>query len=138
MKKRGPKRWQGCGKPKKRLYSISASLTTFSELRSCVKVEVAVPGSRPLTVLYGLCGRKATLNMNNVFTCRVSIRCHVWPWLIEFSHVVSSCFTISRLTIFPEVSLLKPEDSFSPLFKAILYSVTKWDRKLVPQGTLKY
>ena len=30
-----------------------------SELRSCVKVEVAVPNSP-----YGLCGRKATLNLN--------------------------------------------------------------------------
>ena len=48
-----------------------------------MKVEVAVPGSRPLTVLYGLCGRKATLNMNNFITCRVSIRCHIWPWLMN-------------------------------------------------------
>ena len=32
---------------------------SLSELRSCVKVEVAVPCSP-----YGLCGRKATLNLN--------------------------------------------------------------------------
>ena len=32
----------------------------LSELRSCVKVEVAVLGSRPLYA-YGFCGRKATL-----------------------------------------------------------------------------
>ena len=33
-----------------------------SELRSCVKAEVDVLGSRP----YGLCGRKATLNLNHM------------------------------------------------------------------------
>ena len=40
--------------------SVSAS-----ELGSCVKVEVAIPDSRPLTVLrYGLCGRKEFLSLN--------------------------------------------------------------------------
>ena len=34
--------------------------TTGTELRNCVKVEVAVLGSRPLQT-YGFCGRKATL-----------------------------------------------------------------------------
>ena len=28
-------------------------------------------------------------------------------------------FTLSRLTIFPDVSLMKLEDSFNPLFKAV-------------------
>ena len=45
------------------------------------------------------------------------------PWLSEFSGVVLSCFTLSRSTIFTDVSLEKPEDSF----KAILYSVS-WVR----------
>ena len=31
-------------------------------------------------------------------------RCHTWPWLIEFSGVVLNCFTLSRLTIFPDAS----------------------------------
>ena len=57
------------------------------------------------------------------FRCSVSVLgcCHVWPWLIEFSAVPLSCFTLSRLTIFPGASLLKPEVSFNPLFVAILY-----------------
>ena len=37
----------------------------LTELRSCVKVEVAVPNSP-----YGLCGRKATLNLNWVVRVR--------------------------------------------------------------------
>ena len=32
-----------------------------------------------------------------------------------------SSFTLSRLTIFADVSLTEPEDSFSPLSKAVLY-----------------
>ena len=40
---------------------------------------------------------------------------------LEFSTVALSCFTLSRLTIFPGASLLKPEVSFNPLFVAILY-----------------
>ena len=42
-----------------------------------------------------------------------------------------SCFTLSRLTAYPDVrlSLIKPEDPFSPLFNAILYSMS-WVRKL--------
>ena len=40
---------------------------------------------------------------------------------------VISCFN-SPLTIFPHVSLLKPEDLFNPLFKAIPCSVS-WVRK---------
>ena len=42
-------------------------------------------------------------------------RCRVWRWLNEFSGVVLSCFS---LTGFADVSLIKPEDSFNPLFKA--------------------
>ena len=37
----------------------------MTELRSCVKVEVAVIGSPPLNGHYGLCGRKATLALNH-------------------------------------------------------------------------
>ena len=50
--------------------------------------------------------------------------CYVWPWLSEFSDVVLSCFTPSRSAIFTDVSLIKPKDSFNPLFKAVLYSVS--------------
>ena len=68
------------------------------------------------------------------FTCRVSTqgRCHFCPWLSEFSSaVVLNCSRLSRSTIFADASLVKPpEDSFNPLFKAILYSVS-WVRKLV-------
>ena len=42
-------------------YGRFASLS--SELRSCVKVEVAVPPNSP----YGLCGRKTRLNLNTLF-----------------------------------------------------------------------
>ena len=35
-----------------------------SELRSCVKVEVDILGSPVPNSPYGLCGRKATLNLN--------------------------------------------------------------------------
>ena len=42
---------------------ISTLTPPTSELRSCVKVEVAVLGS-PFLSPYGLCGRKATLNSN--------------------------------------------------------------------------
>ena len=57
-------------------------------------------------------------------------RCHVWPWLSEFSGVLQSCFALSPSTIFTHVWLIKPEDSFSPLLKAISYSVS-WVRKLM-------
>ena len=62
-------------------------------------------------------------NVHHFFTCCVSMhgRCHVWPWLIEFSGVTSSCFTNSRLIF---LFLLEPEDSFNVLFKAILYAVS--------------
>ena len=61
-------------------------------------------------------------------------RGHVRPCLIEFSSVTLRCFTFSRLAIFTDVSLRKPEDSLSPLFKAILYSVSRF-RKLVNKVT---
>ena len=34
-------------------------------------------------------------------------RCHVWPWLIEFSGVALSCVTLSRRTTiqFPDVTV---------------------------------
>ena len=35
------------------------------ELRTCVKVDVAVLGSLPLSSPYGPCGGKATLNLTN-------------------------------------------------------------------------
>ena len=39
----------------------------FAELRSCVKVEAAVAGLPVTNSPYGLCGRKATLNLNPAF-----------------------------------------------------------------------
>ena len=70
------------------------------------------------------------INITTFFTCSVSM--NTWElaamfglaWLIEFCHVALSCFTLSRLTTFPDVLLIKPEDSFSPLFKVVLYSVS--------------
>ena len=41
---------------------------------------------------------------------------------IEFSGVALSCFTLSRFAV-SGVSLIKPEDSFNPSLKDILYSV---------------
>ena len=40
-------------------------ITNAAELRSCVKVQVAVLGSPSPNDPYGLCGRKATLNLNS-------------------------------------------------------------------------
>ena len=104
----------------------------------------------PLCSLLHLCGGESRtwvhtcwfglaaglINITTFFTCSVSM--NAWElaamfglaWLIEFCDVALSCFTLSRLTTFPDVSLIKPEDSFSPLFKAVLYSVS-WVRKLV-------
>lgn len=53
-----------------------------------------------------------------------------WPWLSESIGVVPSRFRLSRATIFTAASLIKPEDSVNPLFKAILYSGS-WVRQLV-------
>ena len=60
---------------------------------------------------------------HSFFTCRdlVHGRCHVWPWLIQFSGVKMSCFTLSRSTTFTEISPIQQEDSPIPLFEAILY-----------------
>ena len=51
-------------------------------------------------------------------------------WLIEFSGAVLSRFTLSRYTIFEEVSPRQPEDSPIPFLKAIVYS-RSWVRKPV-------
>ena len=53
-----------------------------------------------------------------------------------FSRGRLRCFTLSRLIACPDVglSLIKPEDPFSPLFSAILYSMS-WVRKLVKSLT---
>ena len=44
--------------------------------------------------------------------------CHVWLSLIGFGGVALSRFTLSRLTVVPNVSLMQPEDSFA-LFSVI-------------------
>ena len=49
------------------LCGLKATLTLnlcHTEIRSCVKVEVAVLGPPTFTQPYGFCGRKATLNLN--------------------------------------------------------------------------
>lgn len=63
------------------------------------------------------------------FTCRVLMHgtCRIWSWLIE--HSVLSCFTLSCSTVFTEVSFVKPEYLFIPLFKATPYS-TSWVKNL--------
>ena len=43
--------------------------------------------------------------------CRHARHCHVWPWLVEFSGVVPTCFMLSLATISTTVSPIKPEDS---------------------------
>ena len=49
----------------------------------------------------------------------------------EFSGVELRCFTLSRLTISTDVSLIKPEVSSNSQFKGFLYSVSWPVRKLV-------
>ena len=56
--------------------------------------------------------------------------CHVWPRFAEFSGVAMSCFALSRSAVFADVSRIKPEDPFNPVFKAILYSLE--DVELMP------
>ena len=50
----------------------------LQELRSCVKVKVAVLGSRPYKD-NGLCGRKATLNSTFVSKCALG-ECWIVTW----------------------------------------------------------
>ena len=54
------------------------------------------------------------LCQSNVFTTfpravrvRMQSRCHVWPWLNQFSSVALICFTRFSWTIFTNVSLKK-------------------------------
>ena len=51
------------------------------------------------------------------FTCRVSMygNCDVRPWMSEFSGVVLSRFTLSRSTIFTDVSLIKSGRLIEPI-----------------------
>ena len=42
-----------------------------------------------------------------------------WLWLTEFSGISLTCFTLSRLALFTNVSPLKPENSLAPLLTAI-------------------
>ena len=54
--------------------------------------------------------------------------CALGQRLVVFGGVVRSCSTISRSTIFTQVSTIIPEDSLLPLLKAILHSIS-WVRK---------
>ena len=68
-----------------------------------------------------------TIHVFHVPCVAASRRSQVWLWLIEFSSVALDCLTLSRVTVFfPDGSHIKPEDSFNPLFKAILQSMP-WD-----------
>ena len=62
-------------------------------------------------------------------------RCHVLAWLNEFSGVVLSCFTLSRYTVWTEVSPIQPEDWPIPQFKGKVYW-RSWIRKLVNASSL--
>ena len=73
----------------------------------------------------------SVLSSRAVFRCML---CLFRPWLTEFNGVVQSCFTLSRSTVFTEVSPMKPEDSPIPLFTAILHSVP-WVKKIVNTET---
>ena len=56
---------------------------SVSELRSCVKVEVAVQGSPSLIIKpEGLCGRKATLKRND--TTPYGLCGRKAPWLLTY------------------------------------------------------
>ena len=102
--------------------------TVFVALPVTANEALKWPSSGPLLMQISCCWCQC---IHNFITCRVSTqgRCRVWLWLIEFSGVALSCFTLSRLTVFPDVLSVQPEDSLNPLFKAILYSVS-WVRKL--------
>ena len=50
--------------PEAKKTAVGSGQEGDSEFRSCVKVEVAVLGSPVPNSPYGLCGRKATLNVN--------------------------------------------------------------------------
>ena len=58
------------------------------------------------------------------------VRFRVWPWLIEFSAVALSCFTLSRLTVFANASLIKPEVWFSSLFMLECFIQCYWSGHL--------
>ena len=62
-------------------------------------------------------------NIHNFLRCCLSMLGwhHVWPWLGEFTGALPSHFTLSRSTIFRDRSLIKLENSFNPVSKAILY-----------------
>ena len=49
--------------------------------------------------------------LSRAVPCLGAWGCHVWSWLGEFSRVVLSCFTTSRLAAFTEVSVITPADS---------------------------
>ena len=65
----------------------------ISELRSCVKVEVAVLGFLSLIVLVGLRGHKATLNLNSyiIYVLYISVLNH---------NVVILCVVEGHISVF--------------------------------------
>ena len=53
--------------------------------------------------------QQAGVRRKRAYSVSMHGRGHVWPWLTEFSGVALSCFTLSRLAIFTDVSLIEPE-----------------------------
>ena len=67
------------------------------------------------------CNTPPPASVHNCFTCCISLQrcCHAWSWLSEFnSDVLSSCM-LSSLPMFVGGSLIKLEDAFNLLFKAV-------------------
>ena len=70
----------------------------------------------------GLETQRGTFSQLFHVLCLGAWGCHVWSWLGEFSRVVLSCFTTSRLAAFTEVSVITPADSPMPLFTGFFMS----------------
>ena len=97
---------------------VSVAVKQYST--KCVDLTPVVQnGTEPLEKL----GRQTLINDN--FTCRVSLhgRCHICFWLVELTRVVLSCSTLSRQTVLPDVSLIKPEDIQLIAYGNALFSV---------------
>ena len=69
--------------------------------------------------------RPFTQTYSHVFHVPVSLhtRCHIWPWLSEFSGVALSCFPLSRLTVFPGYIAHETGRPVEPIFQGSLSSV---------------
>ena len=88
------------------------------------------------SIVPGVFGRVFSYSRSSKWTCiyPVSIVPGVFGRVFSYSRKPNYCMMIQTrcflLDYFPNTSLIKPEDSFNPLFKAMFYSVS-WVRKLV-------